>query len=272
MRDRGQRAQFVIFGALALSVILFSMATTVFFAANRVQQFRYSNYKEVAENVRSDYSRLLTYSLKVASWDRAKITSRSQLPTLFNGMSLTTQQSSATYGNLATIETRVKTILAAWSNVTSLGLASFGLSTDLDAPNLVLIFNWNVADSNSTVRKKLSFNLTALGFTGFSSTYTRAIRANLNTTYILLQGASVSTLSIRVLDENANPKPLLGINDFYVYNLNAASNWVTWPLSSITYQGQGDYLLTLTTTATASNKFLVIVADGKDLLTLSYNP
>lgn len=275
MTERQKRGQFVIFAALVVTMILLSISGTIYLATNRVQQFRHSNYLEVVENMRADYARLLTYSLKTATWDRAIITSESQLSTKYNNMLLSTQLSSATYGNTATIETKVKRNLASWSNVTSLGLASYGTSLDLDPANLVLQYNWNVPNSNSTTTKKLSFNLTALGFTGFTSTYTVTHRAVMNSTNLDSQwgGGSVSYILIQVLDGNGNPKNLLGINDFYAYNLNSTNYWKTRPLSTATYQNNGVYRLNLASSTTQSRYFLVIVSDGKNILTLSsYHP
>ena len=272
MMVRDRRGQFVVISAFTAALVLFLLAGTVFLANNRVQQFRYSGYREVVENLRSDHARLLTYSLKSGSWERAIITSKSQLGTLYNNTLVSTQLSASTYGDLTTIRTNVGNKLGRWANVTTMGLGSYGLSLDPDAANLILIFSWNTPDSNSTIRKKLSFNLTSLGFTGFVANHTIALRAILNTTYIVGQGATISTLRIRVLDGAGNPKTDLSLTDFYAYNLNAANIWITWSLSSAKYEGNGTYLLTLTT-ATARQYFLVIVTDGKDLLTMSsYHP
>lgn len=222
IRDR--RGQLVLILAIVMSMLILSVAFSIYQMTIRRSQLRYEPVKEIAMAITSDLNRALAKALKEAS-----------------------KRYNATQNYDESVSAG-ENIVRDWSSSIIAAYSPLGVRAFIYAPingsgrtSIKIHFDWNQEVGVSEAYTDLDIDIEAYGFQGWRSRSSKSIWLRIFPETISINGSQNKAQLTFSLHENGKSIPSLTSDLLRIYSRVNESTWILAEIEDLRYLGGGNY-------------------------------
>ncbi|MEM3404456.1 MAG: hypothetical protein QXJ17_07980 [Nitrososphaeria archaeon] len=273
MGNKHMRGQFIVISALILALIVLGLAVNIHFTLTEYQRYAYQDYKEILDNLGSDYRNALTTILAKATQEY-NLTADLDPPrnNAFSNFSWWTQAAMHAFSSRGVeLEFSLKTTVLQESK------DLYGTQMPrLYATDLMKLY-WYTPTAISSIYGSVEANISRYGFYGWSKDVLLLLNLTVDVPSIS-NTRDYTTFNILVHRENFEPvNGLKAANIGVKYFDPSLNSWVTAAIKSVLNNGGGNYTLIVTKYTGSDpipkeyNKYLAVwVQDSRGIIVESY--
>lgn len=229
------KAQFIVIAAFLISIIVTSLAVSLYLTATQYQEFRYKPWKEIIINIDKDFKRALTRILALSTRECNKtFTEANPFPP----------------SEFPSFGTKAKENISYWCQVLVQSYPDAGLQLNLifngeeleelsescngvEGNDRLIYCCWGSSKSFSVIYAKLAINLIDYGLYGYVSEGYIALNALINNIEIKKMGNKAKVnFTLHVEKEYGEPVASLSIENYNFTNQDTLTGWLIGYLNS----------------------------------------
>jgi len=245
------RGQFIIITAFFIAIIMLSILPRVYFLGLQYRYIQYEPFKEIADNVNSDFERVLERSLSIASLKYNE----------------TFHETNATYADLMA-RSAAHDLISKWVSTVVKAYAGHGLQIELISYGNLTNIEWFELTANSTIKEKIRLNLTSYGLYGCERLVSVEFRVAVDESSITILDSTI-TLNFTATKENREPVTTLTESSLRILYFANDSTWKEANITSLSYYGLGVYEVSFSVGDDYDGKFRMYIIDDRKIMVIN---
>jgi hypothetical protein len=262
LRSTKRRGQIIIMVGVVLSLLILSVAVSVYMGSLQYSQFQKSTYSGAVLNLSNDFTRVLTNILGGTTIS-------------FNGTADITTPRAWALANFTDWVAAIQNAYTLSGIQSDFFFTNDSLSNGLYTDNSLVKLYWYTPNAISAISAGYKLNLTGEGLYGAYGNTLVLLNTTIND---ITSSSSSSQLNITALEQYGIPDSDLTRKNFQIDYFNNITNlWSVAKITSVRNYGGGNYLVNFTGANGAAipspyYKYLVVwVLDNRGILTESYS-
>lgn len=254
---QNKKGQFVVIAALIIIIFTLSLVLTISKISLTRQEMRYEPVQELVLGIVSDFDRCLSHALSIAT------------------------QAYNESGSLEEAIAAGNDFIAKWLNSTLAFYSSLGLEIDINASeygatDVFWNLNWGARSSVSYAYTRLSLNINAYGFKGWTSYSIKSVWLSITNLTISVDrdnpNESIMILTFQVMErERERVEPVLGLTpeNLQIKVDSPEAQDMPVNIENQTYLGNGKYRVFCRTNSTAIISVTITLTTPEDNIMVS---
>lgn len=242
---RKSKGQFIIITTLFIVIIMLTVLPRLYMVSLQHRFIKYESYKEVIDNVNTDFERVMERALALASLKYSESNSLSEA-------------NSTAYD-----------LIAKWLLAVIKAHSGSGVQVKFIPRNGLINISWLHPASNSSINGEIHLNLTGYGLYGDKYSASIMLRIEINESTITIDNSTLTcTFNFTALKEHSEPVNSLtksSLKILYTYDRTEEEANIT----DLTYYGSGLYEVTFEVSNASITEIKLYVTDDRSIMVVA---